>query len=36
MIDVLKHEIERYIERLDEYQLHILLGFIIKLFDSHD
>lgn len=36
MIEVLKTELLRYIDQLDEYQLHILLGFVKRLFDLHD
>lgn len=36
MKEVLKEQIIRYIEKLDEYQLHIVLGFIKRLFDIHD
>ena len=36
MIETLKNEIIQYIEKMDEYQLHIVLGFIKKLFDVHD
>lgn len=36
MIEVLKTEIHRYIDQLDEYQLHILLGFVKRLFGLHD
>lgn len=36
MIEVLKTELLRYIDQLDEYQLHILLGFVKRLLDLHD
>ena len=35
MIETLKNELIQYIERMDEYQLHIVLGFIKKLFHVH-
>jgi hypothetical protein len=36
MIDTLKTELLRYIDQLDEYQLHILLGFVKRLFGLDD
>lgn len=36
MIETIKNELIQYIERMDEYQLHIVLGFIKKLFNIHD
>ena len=35
MIETLKNELIQYIERMDESQLHIVLGFIKKLFHVH-
>lgn len=32
MIETLKNELIQYIERMDEYQLRIVLSFIKKLF----
>ena len=32
MMQTLIKEVMQYIEKMDEYQLHILLGFIKKLF----
>lgn len=29
-------ELQEYIERLDEHQLHILLGFVKRLLNLHD
>ena len=36
MIETLKNELIQYIERMNEYQLHIVLGFIKKLFHLDD
>lgn len=36
MLEALKNEIIQHINRLDESQLQILLGFIKRLFDLHD
>lgn len=36
MKETLKSELIQYIEKMDEYQLHILLGFIKKLFGLDD
>lgn len=36
MKEMLKSELIHYIEKMDEYQLHIVLGFIKKLFHLHD
>lgn len=36
MIETLKTQLIQYIEKMDECQLHIVLGFIKKLFDIHD
>lgn len=36
MIETLKNEIIQYIERMDDHQLNIVLGFIKKLFHFHD
>jgi hypothetical protein len=32
MIETLKKELTQYRESMDEYQLHIVLGFVKKLF----
>lgn len=36
MKEMLKNEIIQYIERMDEIQLHILIGFIKRLFGIDD
>ena len=36
MKETLKNELLQYIEKMEEYQLHILLGFIKKLFGIDD
>mgnify|MGYP003305957278 FL=1 len=36
MIEVLKNKLHNYIERLDESQLHIAIGFFKKLFGFDD
>lgn len=36
MIETIKNELIQYIERMDEYQLYIVLGFVKKLFNIHD
>ena len=36
MLETLKNEIISYIEKLDESQLHVLLGFIKRLFGFDD
>lgn len=36
MIETLKNQLIQYIERMDEPQLHIVLGFIKKLFHLDD
>lgn len=36
MTEALKNELHQYIERMNEYQLRILLGFIKKLFNLSD
>lgn len=36
MKETLKNELIHYIEKMDEYQLHILLGFIKRLFGIDD
>lgn len=36
MEELLKNELAQYIEKMDEYQLHILLGFIKRLLGIDD
>ena len=36
MIEMLKNELIQYIERMDATQLHIVLGFVKKLFHVHE
>lgn len=36
MKETLKNELLQHIEKMEEYQLHILLGFIKKLFGIDD
>lgn len=36
MLEMLKKEIIQYIDKLEEHQLQILLGFIKRLFDLND
>ena len=36
MKETLKSELIQYIEKMEEYQLHILLGFIKRLFGFDD
>lgn len=36
MNEALKTQLIQYIEKMDEYQLHIVLGFIKKLFGFDD
>lgn len=36
MKETLKNELIHYIEKMDEYQLHIILGFIKRLFGFDD
>lgn len=36
MKETLKNELLQYIEKMEEYQLHILLGFIKKIFGIDD
>lgn len=36
MKETIKKELVQYIEKLDEYQLHIVLGFIKRLFGLDD